>query len=44
MAQKKYSKSKLKLFKKSIEEKLSEVEHDLWDIKENLDKSENVTN
>ncbi|MBI89053.1 MAG: transcriptional regulator [Candidatus Marinimicrobia bacterium] len=43
MAQKKYSKSKLKLFKKSIEEKLSEVEHDLWDIKENLDKNTSGT-
>ena len=37
MTQKKYSKVKLASFKKSIEAKLEDVEHDLGDIKENLD-------
>ena len=37
MALKKYSKSKLAKFKKSIETKLNEVAHELDDIKENLD-------
>ena len=37
MTQKKYSKTKLASFKKSIEAKLEDVEHDLGDIKENLD-------
>ncbi len=37
MPQKKYSKTKLASFKKSIEARLDDVEHDLGDIKENLD-------
>ena len=37
MASKKYSKSKLEKFKKSIESKLNEVAHELDDIKENLE-------
>ena len=37
MAPKKYSKTKLATFKKSIESKLDDVVHDLGDIKENLD-------
>tara|TARA_B100000929_G_scaffold164429_1_gene130257 strand:+ start:431 stop:823 length:393 start_codon:yes stop_codon:yes gene_type:complete len=37
MASKKYSKSKLAKFKKSIESKLNEVAHELDDIKDNLD-------
>ena len=37
MASKKYSKSKLAKFKKSIETKLNEVAHELDDIKENLE-------
>ena len=37
MASKKYSKSKLAKFKKSIESKLNEVAHELNDIKDNLD-------
>ena len=37
MALKKYSKSKLAKFKKSIESKLNEVTHELDDIKDNLD-------
>ena len=37
MASKKYSKSKLAKFKKSIETKLNEVSHELNDIKDNLD-------
>ncbi len=37
MALKKYSKSKLAKFKKSIETKLNEVAHELDDIKENLE-------
>ena len=37
MALKKYSKSKLAKFKKSIETKLNEVAHELDDIKDNLD-------
>ena len=37
MALKKYSKSKLAKFKKSIETKLNEVAHELVDIKENLE-------
>ena len=37
MASKKYSKSKLAKFKKSIETKLNEVAHELDDIKDNLD-------
>jgi len=37
MASKKYSKSKLEKFKKSIESKLNEVAHELDDIKDNLD-------
>ena len=37
MASKKYSKSKLENFKKSIETKLNEVAHELDDIKENLE-------
>ena len=37
MAAKKYSKTKLASFKKSIESRLDDVEHDLDDIKENLD-------
>ena len=36
MASKKYSKSKLAKFKKSIESKLNEVAHELDDIKDNL--------
>ena len=37
MALKKYSKSKLAKFKKSIETKLNEVAHELIDIKDNLE-------
>ena len=37
MLSKKYSKSKLAKFKKSIETKLNEVAHELDDIKDNLD-------
>ena len=37
MALKKYSKSKLAKFKKSIETKLNEVAHELVDIKDNLE-------
>jgi len=37
MAPKKYSKTKLATFKKSIESKLDDVVHDLGDIKDNLD-------
>ena len=37
MASKKYSKTKLAKFKKSIESKLNEVAHELDDIKDNLD-------
>ena len=37
MASKKYSKSKLAKFKKSIETKLNEVAHELDDIKDNLE-------
>ena len=37
MPLKKYSKSKLAKFKKSIETKLNEVAHELDDIKDNLD-------
>ena len=37
MAPKKYSKTKLASFKKSIEAKLDDVVHDLGDIKDNLD-------
>jgi len=37
MASKKYSKSKLENFKKSIETKLNEVAHELDDIKDNLE-------
>ena len=37
MASKKYSKSKLAKFKKSIESKLNDVAHELDDIKENLE-------
>ena len=37
MALKKYSKSKLAKFKKSIETKLNEVAHELDDIKDNLE-------
>ena len=37
MASKKYSKSKLEKFKKSIESKLNDVAHELDDIKDNLD-------
>ena len=37
MPSKKYSKSKLAKFKKSIETKLNEVAHELDDIKDNLD-------
>ena len=37
MASKKYSKSKLEKFKKSIEPKLNEVAHELDDIKDNLE-------
>ena len=37
MASKKYSKSKLEKFKKSIETKLNEVAHELDDIKDNLE-------
>ena len=37
MALKKYSKSKLVKFKKSIETKLNEVAHELVDIKDNLE-------
>ncbi len=37
MASKKYSKTKLAKFKKSIESKLNEVAHELNDIKDNLD-------
>ena len=37
MPSKKYSKSKLEKFKKSIETKLNEVAHELDDIKDNLD-------
>ena len=39
MPPKKYSKTKLASFKKSIESRLDEVEHDLGDIKENLDNN-----
>tara|TARA_B000000532_G_C18749914_1_gene354919 strand:- start:378 stop:773 length:396 start_codon:yes stop_codon:yes gene_type:complete len=38
MANKKYSKTKLKMFKKNIESKLSKVAEDLGDIKRNLDR------
>ena len=37
MASKKYSKSKLAKFKKSIESKLNDVIHELDDIRDNLD-------
>ena len=37
MPSKKYSKSKLEKFKKSIETKLNEVAHELDDIKDNLE-------
>ena len=37
MPSKKYSKSKLAKFKKSIETKLNEVAHELDDIKDNLE-------
>ena len=37
MASKKYSKSKLEKFKKSIESKLNDVIHELDDIRDNLD-------
>ena len=37
MASKKYSKTKLAKFKKSIESKLNEVAHELDDIKDNLE-------
>ena len=37
MAGKKYSKTKLEKFKKSIQAKLTDVSGDLDDIKENLD-------
>ncbi len=37
MLSKKYSKSKLEKFKKSIETKLNEVAHELDDIKDNLE-------
>ena len=37
MASKKYSKTKLAKFKKSIESKLNEVAHEFDDIKDNLD-------
>ena len=37
MPSKKYSKSKLEKFKKSIETKLNEVAHELVDIKDNLE-------
>ena len=39
MANKKYSKTKLKMFKKNIETKLIKVAEDLGDIKRNLDTS-----
>ncbi len=37
MSGKKYSKTKLAYFKKCIQEKLDNVAHDLYDIKDNLD-------
>jgi len=43
MASKKYSKSKLEKFKKSIETKLNEVAHELDDIKDNLETNTRVT-
>ena len=36
---KKYSKAKLNLFRKSIESKLENVQHDMVDIKDNLHKT-----
>jgi len=38
MSDKKYSKTKLKMFKKNIESKLMKVAEELGDIKRNLDK------
>lgn len=43
MPLKKYSKSKLAKFKKSIETKLNEVAHELDDIKDNLETNTRVT-
>tara|TARA_B100000579_G_C22504613_1_gene698577 strand:- start:292 stop:684 length:393 start_codon:yes stop_codon:yes gene_type:complete len=39
MSKKKYSKTKLNIFKKSIENKLDSVENDMVDIKDNLDSN-----
>ena len=39
MSKKKYPKTKLNIFKKSIEKKLDSVEHDMVDIKDNLDSN-----
>ena len=39
MSKKKYSKTKLNIFKKSIEKKLESVENDMVDIKDNLDSN-----
>jgi len=39
MSRKKYSKSKLEQFKKSIKAKLDNIDHDIGDIRENLDAS-----
>lgn len=44
MASKKYSKTKLAFFKKSIESKLDDVVHDLGDIKNNLDQNTRDSN
>ena len=44
MASKKYSKTKLDFFKKSIESKLDDVVHDLGDIKNNLDQNTKDSN
>ncbi|MFL2983166.1 MAG: TraR/DksA family transcriptional regulator [Candidatus Neomarinimicrobiota bacterium] len=44
MASKKYSKTKLASFKKSIELKIDEVAHDLGDIKDNLDQNTKDSN
>ena len=43
MAAKKYSKTKLASFKKTIEARLDDVEHDLDGIKENLDHNSSGT-
>ena len=39
MSKKKYSKTKLNIFKKSIEKKLDSVKNDMVDIKDNLDSN-----